>query len=77
MPHPTRLALLPEELICCRDVLLRVRFPRSDVLGTVRTDCVDTTAQTSCLPAPASLLQFLLQEERTVLLCLLCAPCTS
>lgn len=44
MPHPTHLALLPEELICRRDVLLRVHLPRSDVLGTVRMDCVDATA---------------------------------
>lgn len=38
------------------------------------SDCVDKTAQTSCVPAPASL-QFLLQEEGTPLLCLLRGPC--
>lgn len=39
MPHPARLTLLPEELICHRDVLLRVCLPRSDVLGNVMRDC--------------------------------------
>lgn len=74
MLHPTHLALLPKELMRHRAVLLRVHLPRSDVLGTGRRDCVDTTAQTSCVLAPASL-QFLLQEEGTPLLCLLGGPC--
>lgn len=75
MPHPAHLPLLPEELIRHSDVLLRVRLPGSGVLGKVRRDCVDATAQTSCVPAPASPLQFLLQEGGAPLLCLLRGPC--
>ena len=75
MPYPTRLTVLPEQLIYYRDVLLKVCLLRSDVLGSVRRDCVDATAQTSHVPAPASPLQFLLQEEGTSLLCLLRGPC--